>query len=51
MAYGELIDHVTGDVTWPPKVKLVTPIWWSLFATQAVIYRQANRLTDRFKYN
>jgi len=26
MAYGELNYHVIDDVTWPRKVKLVTPI-------------------------
>jgi len=26
MAYGESISHVTGDVTWLRKVKVVTPI-------------------------
>jgi len=26
MAYGESNSHVTDDVTWPRKVKLVTPI-------------------------
>jgi len=26
MAYGVSNDHVTDDVTWPWKVKLVTPI-------------------------
>jgi len=26
MAYGELNGHVINDVTWPRKVKLVTPI-------------------------
>jgi len=26
MAYGESIGHVVDDVTWPWKVKLVTPI-------------------------
>jgi len=26
MAYGLSNDHVTDDVTWPWKVKLVTPI-------------------------
>jgi len=26
MAYGESNGHMTDDVTWPRKVKLVTPI-------------------------
>jgi len=26
MTYGESNGHVTGDVTWPRKVKHVTPI-------------------------
>ena len=26
MAYGELNDHLTDDITWPRKAKLVTPI-------------------------
>jgi len=26
MAYGESNDHVTDDVRWPWKVKLVTPV-------------------------
>ena len=26
MAYGESNGHVTDDVTWAPKVELVTPI-------------------------
>jgi len=26
MTYGESNSHVTDDVTWPRKVKLVTPI-------------------------
>jgi len=26
MAYGESNGHLTDDVTWPRKVKLVTPI-------------------------
>jgi len=26
MGYGELYGHVTDDVTWPRKVRLVTPL-------------------------
>jgi len=26
MTYGELNGHVIDEVTWPPKIKLVTPI-------------------------
>jgi len=45
MAYGESNGHVTDDITWPWKVKLVTPVHLehNIWKTAGVVYCEAVR--------
>jgi len=40
MAYGESNGHVTDDVTWPGKVKLVTSVclWLNIYVLRDAYY-------------
>jgi len=43
MAYGESNGHVTDDVMWPRKVKLVTPIQSAISRKQLEMLLSNNR--------